>query len=102
MQIDAILKFQLNRLPRLSIDDILKELAEIRAKIADLQEILASEKKLKLVIVSELREVQKEFGDGRRTQIVDAVEEIKVEDLIAATTIPITTSHTAPINPTPV
>jgi DNA gyrase subunit A len=102
IQIDAILELQLHRLTRLSIDDILKELAEIRAKIADLKEILASEKKLKQVIISELREVQKEFGDGRRTQIVDAVEEIKVEDLIADTDMAITISHAGYIKRTPV
>jgi DNA gyrase subunit A len=102
IQIDAILELQLHRLTRLSIDEILKELAEIRAKIADLREILASEKKLKQVIVSELRDIQKEFGDGRRTQIVDAVEEIKVEDLIADTDMAITISHAGYIKRTPV
>jgi DNA gyrase subunit A len=101
-QIDAILELQLHRLTRLSIDEILKELADIRAKIADLKEILASERKLKQVIVSELREVQKQFGDGRRTQIVDAVEEIKVEDLIADTDMAITISHAGYIKRTPV
>jgi DNA gyrase subunit A len=102
IQIDAILELQLHRLTRLSIDDILKELADIRAKIAELEEILASEKKLKQVIVSELRDIQKEFGDGRRTQIVDAVEEIKVEDLIADTDMAITISHAGYIKRTPV
>jgi DNA gyrase subunit A len=102
IQIDAILELQLHRLTRLSIDDILKELAEIRAKIADLREILGSEKRLKQVIVSELRDIQKEFGDGRRTQIVDAVEEIKVEDLIADTDMAITISHAGYIKRTPV
>ncbi len=102
IQIDAILELQLHRLTRLSIDEILKELAEIRAKIADLKEILASEKKLKQVIVSELREIQKQFGDGRRTQIVDAVEEIKVEDLIADTDMAITISHAGYIKHTSV
>jgi len=102
IQIDAILELQLHRLTRLSIDEILKELAEIRAKIADLREILASEKKLKQVIVSELQEIQKAFGDGRRTQIVDAVEEIKVEDLIADTDMAITISHAGYIKRTPV
>ncbi len=102
IQIDAILELQLHRLTRLSIDEILKELADIRAKITDLKEILASEKKLKQVIVSELRDIQKEFGDGRRTQIVDAVEEIKVEDLIADTDMAITISHAGYIKRTPV
>ena len=102
IQIDAILELQLHRLTRLSIDEIMKELAEIRARIADLREILASEKKLKQVIVSELQEIQKKFGDARRTQIVDAVEEIKVEDLIADTDMAITISHAGYIKRTPV
>jgi len=102
IQIDAILELQLHRLTRLSIDDILKELADIRAKIAELKEILGSEKKLKQVIVSELQEIQKKFGDARRTQIVDAVEEIKVEDLIADTDMAITISHAGYIKRTPV
>jgi DNA gyrase subunit A len=102
IQIDAILELQLHRLTRLSIDDILKELADIRAKIAELKEILGSEKKLKQVIVSELQDIQKEFGDVRRTQIVDAVDEIKVEDLIADTDMAITISHAGYIKRTPV
>ena len=92
----------MHRLTRLSVDEILKELAEIREKIAELKEILASEKKLKQVIVAELREVQKEIGDERRTQIVDAVEEIKVEDLIADIDMAITISHAGYIKRTSV
>ncbi len=102
VQIDAILELQLHRLTRLSVDEILKELAEIRQKIADLMEILASEKKLKQVIVTELREVQKKYGDARRTQIVDAVDEIKVEDLIADVDMAITISHAGYIKRTSV
>src|SRR5579863_4768478 len=59
-QIDAILELQLHRLTQLSVDEILKELAEIRARIEDLEEILHSEKKLKAVIVAELRERSEE------------------------------------------
>jgi DNA gyrase subunit A len=92
-QIDAILELQLHRLTQLSIDDILKELKAIRELIAELQEILSSEKKLKQVITAELREVHKAYGDDRRTQIVDKVDEIKLEDLIADTEMLITVSH---------
>ncbi len=92
-QIDAILELQLHRLTQLSVDEILKELAQIRARIAELEEILASEKKLKAVIVAELREVMKSYGDDRRTQIVDRVEEIKLEDLIKDEEMAITVSH---------
>jgi DNA gyrase subunit A len=63
---------------------------------------LASEKKLKGVIITELREVQKSFGDDRRTQIVDKVDEIKLEDLIADTDMAITVSHAGYIKRTSV
>jgi DNA gyrase subunit A len=92
-QIDAILELQLHRLTQLSVDEILKELAQIRERIAELEEILASDKKLKSVIVGELREVVKSYGDDRRTQIVDRVEEIKLEDLIKDEEMAITVSH---------
>ena len=93
MQVDAILELQLHRLTQLSVDEILKELKAIREKIAELEEILASDKKLKSVITAELKEVHKDYGDDRRTQIVDKVDEIKLEDLIADTDMLITVSH---------
>ncbi|MGH9683166.1 MAG: DNA gyrase subunit A [Candidatus Acidiferrales bacterium] len=102
VQIDAILELQLHRLTQLSVDEILKELKEIRDRIAELSEILASEKKLKAVIVAELREVLKSYGDERRTQIVDRVEEIKLEDLIKDEEMAITVSHAGYIKRTSV
>jgi DNA gyrase subunit A len=93
IQIDAILELQLHRLTQLSVDEILKELAQIRERIAELEAILASDKKLKAVIIAELREVMKAYGDDRRTQIVDRVEEIKLEDLIKDEEMAITVSH---------
>ena len=93
VQVDAILELQLHRLTQLSVDEILKELKTIRERIVELEEILASEKKLKSVITTELKEVQKQYGDDRRTQIVDKVDEIKLEDLIADTDMLITVSH---------
>jgi len=93
VQVDAILELQLHRLTQLSVDEILKELKSIREHIAELEEILSSDKKLKQVITGELKEVQKAYGDDRRTQIVDKVDEIKLEDLIADTEMLITVSH---------
>src|ERR1700756_2699813 len=93
VQVDAILELQLHRLTQLSVDEILKELKSIREHIAELEEILSSDKKLKQVITGELKEVQKAYGDDRRTQIVDKVDEIKLEDLIADTDMLITVSH---------
>jgi len=102
VQVDAILELQLHRLTQLSVDEILKELKSIRERIAELEEILASEKKLKSVIVAELREVQKTYGDDRRTLIVDKVDEIKLEDLIADVDMAITVSHAGYVKRTPV
>jgi DNA gyrase subunit A len=102
IQIDAILELQLHRLTQLSVDEILKELAQIRERIAELKEILGSEKRLKAVIVGELREVLKDYGDERRTQIVDRVEEIKLEDLIKDEEMAITVSHAGYIKRTSV
>jgi DNA gyrase subunit A len=102
IQIDAILELQLHRLTQLSIDEILKELKSIREKIEELEEIISSEKRLKSVIIAELKEVHKTYGDDRRTQIVDKVDEIKLEDLIADTDMLITVSHAGYIKRTPV
>jgi DNA gyrase subunit A len=102
IQIDAILELQLHRLTQLSIDEILKELKSIREKIAELEEVISSEKKLKGVLVSELKDIHKAYGDDRRTQIVDKVDEIKLEDLIADTEMLITVSHAGYIKRTPV
>jgi DNA gyrase subunit A len=101
LQIDAILELQLHRLTQLSIDEILKELKSIREKIAELEEIIGSEKKLKSVIIAELKDIHKTYGDDRRTQIVDKVDEIKLEDLIADTDMLITVSHAGYIKRTP-
>ncbi|MGA8876153.1 MAG: DNA topoisomerase (ATP-hydrolyzing), partial [Candidatus Korobacteraceae bacterium] len=83
VQADAILELQLHRLTRLSIDEIVKELAEVRDRIAEYESILASEKKLRGVIVKELEEIKKKYGDARRTEIQDEAAEINLEDLIA-------------------
>jgi DNA gyrase subunit A len=101
-QAQAILDLQLHRLTQMEREKILQELKEIQERIAELRSILASDKKLKGVIITELREVQKNFGDDRRTQIVDKVEEIKLEDLIADTDMAITVSHAGYIKRTSV
>ena len=93
IQADAILELQLHRLTRLSIDEISKELNLTRENIAELESILSSEKKLRGVIVKELEEVKKQFGDERRTVIEDEAAEIQLEDLIADEQVAVTVSH---------
>ncbi|MGA2207715.1 MAG: DNA gyrase subunit A [Terracidiphilus sp.] len=101
-QVDAILELQLYRLTQLSVDELLKELKEIREKIADYEEILASEKKLRAVIVKELEEVRDKYGDKRRTEIVDESAELQLEDLIADEQVAVTVSHQGYLKRTPI
>jgi DNA gyrase subunit A len=101
-QADAILELQLHRLTRLSIDEILAELKEIRERIAEYETILASERKLRNVIVKELEEVRKEYGDERRTKILDEAAEIQLEDLIADEQVAVTVTHSGYLKRTPV
>ncbi len=102
LQADAILELQLHRLTRLSIDEILKELAEVRGRIAEYESILASEKKLRNVIVKELEEIKKKYGDARRTEIQDEAAEISLEDLISDEQVAVTVSHSGYLKRTPI
>ena len=101
-QADAILELQLHRLTRLSIDEILNELKEIREQIGEYDSILGSDKKLRGVIVKELEEIRKNYGDERRTQILDEAVEIKLEDLIADEQMAVTFSHSGYLKRTPI
>ena len=102
IQADAILELQLHRLTKLSIDEITKELALTRENIAEYESILASEKKLRGVIVKELEEVKKNYGDERRTRIEDEAAEIHLEDLIADEQVAVTVSHGGYLKRTPI
>jgi DNA gyrase subunit A len=101
IQAKAILEMQLQRLTNLERQKIEEELKELREKIAELREILASDVKLREVIVKELREVQKKYGDPRRTEIVDEEAEIRLEDLITEEEAVITVSHSGYVKRTP-
>ncbi len=101
-QVDAILELQLYRLTQLSIDELLKELAEVRGNIAEFESILASEKKLRKVIVKELEDIREKYGDKRRTEILDETSELTLEDLIADEQVAVTVSSTGYLKRTPI
>ncbi|HWP85911.1 MAG TPA: DNA gyrase subunit A [Terriglobia bacterium] len=101
IQAKAVLDMQLQRLTGLEREKILEELAELRKKIQEYEEILASEKKLKSVIISELKEIQKEYADPRRTEIVEEQAEIKLEDLIPVEDVVVTVSRQGYLKRTP-
>jgi len=101
-QADAILELQLHRLTKLSIDEISNELKQVRENIAEYESILGSEKKLRNVIIKELEEVKKLYGDERRTRIEDEAAEIVLEDLIADEQVAVTVSHSGYMKRTPI
>ncbi|HXJ92426.1 MAG TPA: DNA gyrase subunit A [Terriglobia bacterium] len=100
-QAQAILELQLQRLTALERDKIQDEYDALQKKIAEYQEILASDKALKKVVVDELRQVQKDYGDERRTEIIEEQAEIRLEDLIADEDVVITVSHSGYLKRTP-
>jgi DNA gyrase subunit A len=101
-QADAILELQLHRLTKLSIEEISNELKQVREAIAEYEAILASEAKLRKVIIKELEEVKKLYGDPRRTMIEDEAAEIMLEDLIADEQVAVTVSHSGYMKRTPI
>src|SRR5579885_2691485 len=92
-QAQAIIELQLQRLTGMEQQKILDELVEIQRLIAEYVEILGSEKVLKDLIVKELKEVQKDFGDERRTQIIEDTGEIRLEDLVQMEDVAVTVSR---------
>ncbi len=92
-QAQAIIELQLQRLTGMEQQKIIEELADIQVKIGEYMEILGSEKVLKGVIIKELREVQKDFGDERRTQIIEDTGEIKLEDLVQMEDVAVTVTR---------
>ena len=93
-QAQAILDLRLHRLTGLEQEKIRKEYEEILDRIADLLEILAVPERLMQVIREELELIRDEYGDERRTQIVEDEYALSMEDLIAEEDMVVTFSHT--------
>ncbi|HEV8591907.1 MAG TPA: DNA gyrase subunit A [Pyrinomonadaceae bacterium] len=102
IQAQAILDLQLRRLSALERQKILDEYEAIIKHIAELENILQNEPVLRQVIVDELEEVRKNFGDERRTEIIDAGVELSIEDLIKDEDVAITVTNAGYIKRTPV
>src|SRR6185312_5923599 len=92
-QAQAIIELQLQRLTGMERQKILDELADIQRMIAQYLEILGSEAVLKAVIAKELKEVQKDFGDDRRTEIIEDTGELRLEDLVQMEDVAVTVSR---------
>ncbi len=81
-QANHILDMQLGRLTRLGRAQLEEEMQQLREEIAELEGILADDRKLRQVIIRELRDIRERFADERRTAITHDPGELAVEDLI--------------------
>ena len=101
-QAGAILAMRLRRLTGLEREELEKEYAELLKEIERLRNILSSEKTIKAEVRREILETKQQYGDKRRTQILDEVSEFSVEDLIADETMVVTVSNAGYIKRLPV
>ena len=81
-QAQAIVEMTLGRLSGLERQKIEDRIVKLHALIAELNEILADENKVKEIIKNEMLEIKRKYADDRRTDIIDSEEEIDIEDLI--------------------
>ncbi len=93
VQAQRILEMQLQRLTGLEQDKILSEYREVIAAIEDLLDILAKPERVTAIIADELKEIRREFGDARRSEIVVNGVDLSMEDLIAPEDVVVTLSH---------
>ena len=93
VQAQAILDMRLQRLTGLEREKIVVEFKDVLSLIAKLREILGSEKLVLDIIIDELQQVKKQFGDERRTEIVAEASDIDIEDLIVEEDMVITVSR---------
>ncbi|MDP3585583.1 MAG: DNA gyrase subunit A [Thiobacillus sp.] len=93
IQAQRILEMQLQRLTNLESDKIIGEYKEIMTKIADLLDILANPSRITQIIREELTQIQEQFGDGRRSAIVENAQDMSMEDLIKPEEMVVTLSH---------
>ena len=81
-QAEAIVMLQLYKLTNTDVTELEKELASLTVTVTGLEEILASEDKLKIVMKEELRRVKKEYAVNRKTEIKDEITEIKIDTTV--------------------
>lgn len=92
-QAEAILNMRLARLTGLEMDKLDAELSEVRARIAELEELLGSRELRMSIIKAELQMLADKYGDDRRTSIIGEHSDLSMEDLIADEEMVITISH---------
>jgi len=101
VQAQEILQMRLQRLTGLEQDKIVNEYKEVMDVIADLLDILATAARVTAIITDELNEIRRQFGDKRRSEIVENAQDLSLEDLITPQDVVVTLSHTGYIKSQP-
>jgi len=101
-QADAVLQMRLQRLTGLEREKVEQEYAEVQDKIREYRLILSDRARVMDLIRQDLAEIKEKYGDARRTEIVGAVEEVGLEDLIAEEDMIVTVTHAGYVKRLPV
>jgi len=101
-QAQAILEMRLRALTAMERQRVLDELEELRAKIADLRDLLGSDERVLEVVIAELEEIAEKYGDERRSELTGAVQGFEVEDLIVEEDMVVTLSHQGYVKRNPI
>ena len=101
IQAQTILDMRLQRLTGLERDKIISDYEEIMGRIDWLNKVLADDGLVLQIIREEIEKIREEYGDGRRTEIIDAPDEILPEDLISPEEMVVTVSHSGYIKRNP-
>ena len=100
-QASAIVAYRLGQLAGLEIKKIMDELHDLEEKIRHFHEVLQNVEMQFQIIKDELLNIKEKYGDERRTKIVPAAGEFRIEDMIADDTVVVTISHLGYVKRTP-
>lgn len=101
VQAQEILQMRLQRLTGLEQDKIVQEYKDVMDEIADLLDILAKAERVTTIIIEELAVIQQQFGDKRRSEIIENAQDLSLEDLITPQDVVVTLSHTGYVKSQP-
>ncbi len=93
VQAKAILEMRLQRLTAMESDKVFSEYKDVIAAVQDLLDILAKPERVTTIIAGELKDIKKQFGDERKSEIVLNAEETSIEDLIKPQDMVVTLTH---------
>lgn len=101
IQAQEILQMRLQRLTGLEQEKIVSEYKEVMDLIADLLDILATPERVTTIIKDELSDIRKQFGDKRRSEIIQNAQDLSIEDFITPQDVVVTLSHTGYVKSQP-